>query len=90
MPQDATPRLPTDEIAVNWTMTTRRTSRKAGSSRAENVTCAQLTLIHRATQLQVVGEVPAGHYSKTEMQTLKEALHCRLLTELARLVAQAR
>lgn len=89
MRPDATPLLQTDDVAINWTMTTRRVARKARSSRAENMTSAQLTLIHRATQVQVVGEVPAGHYSKTEMQTLKEALHCRLLAELARLVARA-
>lgn len=78
------------DVAVNWTTSTQRTSRRAGDSRALNTTSAQLTLIHRPSQLQVVGNVAEGNYSKKEMQVLKQALQDRLFTELAQLVAKSR
>ncbi len=90
MHKDAAPFLPADDVAVNWTATTQRAARKAGSSRAQNVTSARLALIHLPSQRQLVGEVPAGHYSRTEMQQLKDALRVRLLDELSQLVAKVR
>jgi len=80
--------LQTDDVAVNWTMSTQRSANSARASRAENVTSASLTLIHRPTGCSMSGEVPAGRYTKKQMQTKKKELHTTLLAALSQLVAK--
>lgn len=62
--------------------------RKAGTSRANSITSAQLTLTHKPTGLSVKGEIQEGRYSKTQMQDKKRDLYEKLFDELEVLVAK--
>lgn len=90
MPPAAGPQLPTEDVAVNWTMSTQRFASSAQDSRAENVSSASLTLIHRPTGCTLSGNVPAGRYTKKQMQAKKQELQSTLFAELSQLVAKQR
>lgn len=47
-----------------------------------------MTLSHQATGISISGEVPAGNYSKKEMQQRRARLYTELFTELERRVGK--
>jgi hypothetical protein len=50
-------------------------------------TSSYIFITHEPTGIRVEGEIPLGHYSKKEMQQMREALKQSLFTELERKVA---
>lgn len=51
-------------------------------------TSCTMTLSHEITGLSITGEIPAGNYSKKEMQQLRENLYIKLFADLERQVAK--
>lgn len=47
-----------------------------------------ITVRHRPTGIVLQGAIPEGHYSKAEMQKLKDALLERLMREMETAVAR--
>ena len=62
--------------------------RRSRVSAAVDTSSCQLILKHRPTGIEIQGEVPAGHYSNTQMQQEKEklwtSLHAQLLQSVAK------
>ena len=64
------------EVASGWVGFS---SGKSGQfSRRLKITSCTVTLTHGPTGLQVQGEVPPGHYSKKEMQRLRDEQYVKL------------
>ena len=57
-------------------------------SRRLRETGYRIVLVHRPTGLEVQGEIPAGSFSKKEMQKLREELYRKLFAELEAKVAR--
>ena len=51
-------------------------------SRAEDTRSQVVRLVHRPSGLEVDGEIPAGHYSRSEMAKLRDELTGRLWVDL--------
>jgi hypothetical protein len=64
------------------------TRHRASLPRSLDVSGGSLQLVHHSTGVEVSGEIPAGHYSKTRLKELRAALHARLFAELERRVAR--
>lgn len=60
----------------------------ARKSRAEDTRSQVVRLLHHPTGIDVEGEIPAGHYSKSEMSKLRDDLTTRLWGELEGKVAR--
>ena len=58
-------------------------------SRALDVRSRSMTLIHGPTGLRVEGMIPAGSYSRKDMQLQSRLLQQRLFSELEQLVARS-
>lgn len=80
-----------DPSEVEWGSTGRssgRRKRATRSSRAASITGATVTLWHLPTGLSVEGQIPEGHYTRTEMQRLKTGLYNELFPKLEELVSR--
>lgn len=66
----------------------RRRTGMARSSRAEDSRGAVVRLVHQPTGLEIEGEVPTGHYSRSEMRSRKDALIAELWPQLEKRVAK--
>jgi hypothetical protein len=62
--------------------------RRAALPRSLDVSGGSLRLVHHPTGIEVSGDIPAGHYSKTRLRDLRQELHARLFAELERRVAR--
>ena len=51
-------------------------------------TSCRMTLSHEITGISISGEIPAGNYSKKEMQQLRESLEIKLFSDLERQVGK--
>ena len=47
-----------------------------------------MTLSHKLTGISITGEIPAGNYSKKEMQQLRASLYIKLFSDLERQVGK--
>ena len=79
---------PTD-IALGWTGSNSGLRRKATrSGRATTLTSRTLTLTHTPTGVTVSGEIPVGHYSRSDLKRVAEKLEGALIAELSTAVAR--
>lgn len=62
--------------------------KKASQSRALDKSGVQWTLVHLPTGLEVIGEIPQGHYSQKELDKEKSELLSHLFNELEDKVAK--
>ncbi len=81
--------LPKGEVtwAGGGSTSTHRRKRSI-ASRAVDLRSWEFTLIHIPTEVSVSGDVPAGHYSKKQMQQAREDLWAKLWPELEKKVAK--
>ena len=76
------------EVSYSGSGGNRSGRRRAGQTRALDVTEAAMTLRHDPTGAEARGTVPPGHYSRRQMRDRKAELYRRLFAELEREVAR--
>jgi hypothetical protein len=81
-------RLQPDDVEIGSVSSASGPPSGPRSSRARQVRNTQLTVRHRATGLEVTGEVVAGNYSRKQMIEETDKLKLRLMAELEKLVAK--
>lgn len=57
-------------------------------SRAQALTSETVEIIHSKTGISVTGEIPAGHYTKKQMQAAREKCLTALFSDIERRVAK--
>lgn len=73
---------------VSWGMNSSSSGKTGQFERKMKTTRCTLFMTHQPTGIRVEGEIPAGHYSKKEMQQKRDALMQTLFQALERLVAK--
>lgn len=79
-----------DPAEVTWGMHGTSSGKSGQFERKLKTTSSTVFLTHMPTGLRVEGQVPAGNYSKKEMQKKREQLKQSLHLELEQLVAKQR
>jgi hypothetical protein len=74
---------------ISTSMTSHSQRKKARDSRANMRSGAEIILQHKPTGIEVRGSVPAGHYTRKEMQLLHQKLYDDLYAALEQAVARA-
>ncbi len=86
---DTTWRLPMSEFSYEGSGSTSTHRKKlTKASRAVDSRAWQYRLVHEPSQLEVVGEIPEGNYSRKEMQQRRTDLWDKLFAELEKKVAR--
>lgn len=73
---------------VTWGMNNSSSGKSGQFERKLKTTSTCMFLLHKPTDIKVEGKIPAGNYSKKEMQKLRVALEQSLFLELEKLVAK--
>jgi hypothetical protein len=85
-------RLDPEDVSVGWSGgAPEPRARAAKAARADTSMGAECRLLHVPTGIKVNGAIPRGYYSRTEMNTHKDALYKELFPLLeARVAAHLR
>lgn len=79
------------ESDVSWygsASTSTKRKKRSIASRAVDLRSQAITLTHVSTNLVVTAEIPEGHYSKKQMQQLRDKVFAELWIELEKKVAR--